>query len=235
MLNISANSVHDLIDKLRTIDISVPLRTEGRTTEQCERWSICRFLSTYSENDLLGFPLEVTKRERPDFLLSLPSRQVGIEITEAVPPDWAWADARREKLNYDNLIFLHRFRPDELQRSKKEIDSIARGESRGDAWEGDSPEREWAHVMFHFAHSKAVSFAKPGYKQYDYNWLLIYDNWPLPAVDVSKAASYLSQQIDSFDMPLPFDCIFVECEHSIWQFGNSPCVSMIIRDLWKDS
>lgn len=89
MLNINANSVRDLIDMLRNIDISVPLRTKGQTTEQCERWSICRFLSTYAETNLLEFPLEVVKRERPDFLLSLPSRQVGLEITEAIPHAWA--------------------------------------------------------------------------------------------------------------------------------------------------
>lgn len=235
VLNIDARSASDLVDRLRAIDIAVPLRTEGRTTEQCERWSICRFLSTYAETDLLGYPLQIEKCERPDFLLSLPSRQVGIEITEAVPADWAWADARREKLNYDKLVFLQRFRPGEPQRSREEIDAIARGASRGDGWAGDAPEREWADVMLHFAHDKAATFVKPGYKQFKNNWLLIYDNWPLPAVDDPKAASYLAQRIASLDMPLPFDRIFVECEHSIWQFQTSSCVPAPIRDLWADS
>lgn len=235
MLSFDARSVSELLDRLGTIDIAVPLRTEGRTTEDCERWSICRFLSTYVETNLLGYPLKVEKRERPDFLLSLPSTQVGIEITEAVPPDGAWTDARRETLNYDNLVFLQRFRPGEPKRSRAEIDAIASGSNGGDGWAGDAPERDWADAMLHIAHDKAATFAKPGYEHFENNWLLIYDNWPLPAVDDPKAASYLAQRITNLGTPLPFDRIFVECEHFIWQFGNFSCVSAPIRDLWADS
>ena len=235
VLNIDAESVSDLGCRLCAIDITVSLRTEGRTTEQCERWSICRLLSTFAETDLLAYPLKIEKRERPDFLLSLPSRQVGIEITEAVPPDWAWANARSEKLSYEEMVFLQRFKPGEPQRSRDEIEAIARGASRGGGWEGDSPEIEWADAMLHFAHDKAATFAKPGYEHFESNWLLIYDNWPLPAVDDSKAAFYLAQRTATHDSPLPFDRIFVECEHSIWSFGGSSYVSAPIQDLWANS
>ena len=112
MLDISAPSSVDLLSQLAAIDISVPLRTEGRTTEHCERWSICRFLAAYAATDVLGYPLHLEKRERPDFLLRLPGSDFGIEVTEAVPPDWVWADARRERLNCDNMVFLHRFSPE---------------------------------------------------------------------------------------------------------------------------
>jgi hypothetical protein len=139
VLSIDARSISELVDGLRAIDITVPLRTEGRTTEHCERWSICRFLSTYAGTNLLGYPLKIEKRERPDFLLSLPSRRVGIEITEAVPPDWAWADARREKLNYDKLVFLQRFRPGEPQKSRGEIDALRGAPAVETAGQGTRP------------------------------------------------------------------------------------------------
>jgi hypothetical protein len=235
VVNLTAGSAVDLLRKLKGIGIAVPLRTEGRTTEQCERWSICRFLATYAETTLLQYPLQIEKRERPDFLLSLPSSRIGIEITEAVPPDWAWADTRREELNYNKLIFLERFHPGEPQRSKQEIDNIARGANPGDGWAGDAPEREWAEVMVHFAQRKAEKFLKPGYEQFEKNWLLIYDNWPLPAVQDQKAALYFVQRLASLDTPLPFDRIFVECEHSIWQFEAPAYRPRAIRDLWKDS
>jgi hypothetical protein len=235
MVNLTATSADDLLCRVGAIDIAVPPRTKGRTTEQCERWSICRFLSTYAETDLLQYPLQIEKRERPDFLLSLPSSSIGIEMTEAVPPDWAWADARREKLSYEKLVFLQRFRPAEPRRSKQEIDDIARGASRGDGWAGDAPEREWADAMLHFADEKTDKFQKPGYEQFKTNWLLIYDNWPLPAVQDQKAAAFLAQRLASLDMPLPFDSIFVECENSIWQFRASGYVPQPIRDLWTDS
>lgn len=233
MLNLSAISAAELLRQLSAIDISVPLRAEGRTTEHCERWSICRFLATYAETALINYPLHLEKRERPDFLLRLPSTDIGIEITEAVPPDWAWADARREKLNYDNLIFLHRFRPGESQRSKKEIDEIACGATWGSGWAGDEPEREWADVMIHFSLQKAETFAKPGFDRFLGNWLFIYDNWPLPAVDAPKAASSFMERLCAQKAPLPFERIFVECKKSFWQFHVPKYEPQPLRDVWK--
>ena len=233
MVNFAAQSAIELIEQLSAIDISVPLRTEGRTTEHCEQWSICRFLATYAETEVINYPLRIEKRERPDFLLRLSSGDIGIEVTEAVAPDWAWADARREKLNYDNLIFLHRFRPGETQRSREEIDNIARGATWGSGWVGDGPEREWAEVMIHFALQKAEKLAKPGFERFAADWLLIYDNWPLPAVDDPKAASHFMRRLCALEEPLPFDRVFVECERSIWQFRVPKYVPQPIRDVWK--
>ena len=233
MLNFSAQSVTELLEQLGAIDIAVPLRTEGRTTEHCERWSICRFLATYAATNLLSYPLRLEKRERPDFLLQLPSGDVGIELTEAVPPGWAWADARREKLNYDNLVFLDRFRPGEAQRSKDEIDTIARGDTWGAGWVGDAPEKEWAEVMAYFSLRKAKVLAKPGYERFGTDWLLIYDNWPLPAVNEPKAAAYFAERLRALEAPLPFERIFVECGHAIWQFESPEHTRQPIVDIWK--
>ncbi len=92
-----ASSSTDLLQQLRTIDISVPPRTEGRTTEQREQWSICRLLATYAETDLLDYPLQVKHKDRPDIILSMPSVCVGIEITEAVPENLARSDVQALK------------------------------------------------------------------------------------------------------------------------------------------
>ncbi|BBN87054.1 hypothetical protein [Azospira sp. I09] len=232
MPNLSAQSAAELLQQLREIDISVPLRTEGRTTEHCERWSICRFLASYAESSLINYPLRLQKRERPDFLLEIPFGSVGIEITEAVPPDFAWADAKREELNYDTLTFIHRFEPGEPRRSKEEIDRIARGATWGDVWAGDAPEREWADAMLHFARRKAEALAKTGFERFPADWLLIYDNWPLPAVDDSKAAAYFMELLCTQPGPLPFDRIFVECKRSIWQFQIPRHAPQPILDLW---
>lgn len=235
MNNLSAGSGAELLAQLSAIDICVPLRTEGRTKEHTERWSICRFLATYTRAGLFEYPLGVEKRERPDFLLRLGSRKIGIELTEAVPPDWAWADARREKLDYDKMVFLHRFIPGEPRRSKDEIDRMASGATWGSGWVGDAPEREWADVMLHFCLEKAKSLAKSGYERFSADWLLIYDNWPLPAVDDAKAAVYFSQRLSTMQEPLPFERVFVECERSIWQFQPSHYAPQDILDVWKEA
>lgn len=237
MVDLSATSAAELLQQLRALDIAVPMRSEGRKTLHCERWSICRFLATYAETGLLQYPLRLEKRERPDFLLQLPRANIGIEVTEAVPPDWARAGARREKLDCENFVFLQRFRPGEPRRSKDEIHSIARGAGAGDGWAGDAPEREWAEAMAYFASRKAEKLQSPGYKRFSVDWLLIYDNWPLPAVDYQKAAAHFVQRLHALEQPLPFERLFIECKQFIWDFhllsenGGSP---QRICDVWAD-
>lgn len=233
MTNLSARTAVDLLKQLSAVDISVPLRDSGRTTEHCERWSICRFLTTYASSPLIHYPIQLEKRERPDFVLHLPSIDIGIEITEAVPPDWAWADARRDKLESDKVIFLHRFLPNDVKRKRVEIDKIALGETWGSAWVGDSPEREWADAMMHFALRKAKKLVEPGFDRFSADWLLIYDNWPLPFIDQQKAASYFFQKLLSLDAPLPFKRVFVECEKTIWQFHEHNYAPQPIYDVWQ--
>ena len=48
-------NAEDLFDILRGIDICVPLRSEGRRQEHCERWSICRWLATMAKNGNLNY------------------------------------------------------------------------------------------------------------------------------------------------------------------------------------
>lgn len=89
---IEATSATELLKRLTALDISVPLRTEGRTKDHGERAWICRFLATFAETGLLDFPLCVDHIDRPDIVLHLPSSSIGLEITEAVPKNWAHAD-----------------------------------------------------------------------------------------------------------------------------------------------
>ncbi|MBM4273597.1 MAG: hypothetical protein FJ134_03920 [Deltaproteobacteria bacterium] len=234
MINIAANSAIDLLAKLKAIEINVPPRKKGRNTEHCERWSICRFLATYAETNLIQYPMRVEKREKPDFLISLPSTRIGIEVTEAVPPDWAWANARRENFIGSNLIFLQSFQPGGPRMSKMEVDNIASGANRGDGWVGDAPEKEWAEAMAYFSLQKADKFLKSEYERFDVNWLLIYDNWPLPAVEYLTGADYFLQWLGTLDTPLPFDSLFVECADSILHFKVPSYAPQPIRDLWKN-
>lgn len=52
METIQANSRLELIDVLKSIDITVPQRTKGRTTEHTERYSIVQYLRTLVEQRL---------------------------------------------------------------------------------------------------------------------------------------------------------------------------------------
>lgn len=233
--SVTAHSSTDLLQKLRTIDISVPLRTEGRTTKQCERWSICRLLATYAETDLFDYPLQIRHEDRPDIVLSMPTACIGIEITEAVPENWARVDALAERKGYDNLRYIERFQPGELRRSTNEINHIAIGKSKGSLWAGDSAEREWAEVMIYFSLKKIKNYANPNFRKFQKNWLVIYENWPLPAVEEDKAASLFHQRIVDLSGSLPFDKIFVEYPKTFWEFTLDSYSCNTINDLWAES
>lgn len=232
---IEATSATELLKRLTALDILVPLRTEGRTKDHGERAWLCRFLATFAETGLLDFPLYVDHDDRPDIVLHLSSSSIGLEITEAVPTKWAHADAVSEENEYEIPIFLQRFKTGETSLSRNEIERIAKGESYGSAWEGNSVECEWAEVMLYFSAQKAKKFSHPEFKKYAQNWLLIYDNWPLPALDESSATQKLQGKLLSQDWALPFDKVFVERPRNIWEFSRQTCTSAAINDIWNKS
>jgi hypothetical protein len=61
------------------MDISVPARTEGRTTRHTETWTIARLLAT----------LAAYHRDKPDIALTSGGLEIGIEITEAISTQYA--------------------------------------------------------------------------------------------------------------------------------------------------
>ena len=98
---ITASNSMELLEALSRIDISVPFRTEGRTTEDCERWAICRFLSTFADTRLIQYPCKIIHEDKPDFILIHSSQKIGIEVTEVVPQNRAAIDALREHKKLD--------------------------------------------------------------------------------------------------------------------------------------
>jgi hypothetical protein len=234
MKNVTAQSPSDLLRHLSDIDISVPARTKGRTKEHTQTWSICRFLAAYADSPLFRYPLRLDCGDRPDFQLAIGSIRVGIEVTEAVAADLAWADAIQQRDKIDTTRMFQRVQPGDPRLSRSDVEKIARGEAMGDGWEGDSVEYEWADVMAHFTTNKAERFAQTGFAHLDFNWLLVYDNWELPAVNQSKAASLFQAWLISKERRVPFDKIFVECRENLWQFARPHHEACPVLDLWAD-
>lgn len=232
---ISAANPNELLCQLAQLDISVPVRTEGRTTEHVERWSAARFLSSYARSSLIKYPLKVITRDRPDLLLSMPDSRVGIELTEAVPTNWARTSALHGHRGYENVMFIPHCAPGEPPRSTEELDRIARGEQASPPWMGDAPEQEWADVMLHFAKEKAGKLNKAGFSRFDQDWVLIYDGWPLPDVDEQLAASFLRDKLTNEPSTLPFQVIFVEGNKYFWQFAKDQVTRAVINDIWRGS
>jgi len=123
-----------------------------RTSLQREAYNLRQYLTTLSDHDLLSYPLEVAKSERPDFLLCDPiNGRCGLEVTEATTRDYQRELAETEGREGAHLL-------------------------AGDGWVGNSAERECCAAILSAANRKARSIGKPGYTPATRYDLLLYVN-----------------------------------------------------------
>ncbi len=159
--------------------------------------------------DLITYPVRLTHRDRPDFLLTMGNRSIGIEHTEAVHQNEAHKDFLREKIKGPRTWFISRVLPGEPPKGRKELIKEIEDNNPGDGWEGDSAEIEWADAMLHLVRHKLTAINKAGFDRFAENWLLVCDNWSLPAPDIRKAAPLFLEGVKQSGALQEFDRIFV--------------------------
>lgn len=258
MESLSVTSYRDLVSSLSRVDLSVPERgnkEDRRTTGHVERWSICRFLATYGNTRFIRYPLTVEKRERPDYRLNSRGLVVGVEVTEAVSEDMARIDAMRHAKEEVIPLDVSLFRPGNPRRSAQELRAILEGsrvkdsseghdkrkdefdpvQSRvmGPGWAGDGVERDWAEVMHGVIGAKSASARKPGYKYFDETWLLVYDNWSFPMLDISRAMQHLLLKLAPLWTESVFNNMFIEHRNEFVQISAPAFETRPMNDLWN--
>jgi hypothetical protein len=177
MKDIIAFNSTELFSILENADISTPPRNKGRTTAHCETWSICRLLATLAKHERLDFPIRLKKRERPDFLLVSGNRHIGIEVTEAINPEYAKATTLPEADIVGSIIDPSLFKWGTPPRKLHELRSIvSRKKLTGPGWEGKSVEREYAKAVSDVITVKMEKLNKTGFEIFAENWLAIYCN-----------------------------------------------------------
>lgn len=131
MLN--ALNIDDLYASLPSINVIVPARSNGRTKDHVEIYSIVRLLGSFP----LGrgdFPLQLDKSERPDFILQYGGGQVGIEHTEAIPHNAA-KEAAIESQGYGkDFHFLRRASVDDPRKSSEVLAAEIDDNSYRSSW-----------------------------------------------------------------------------------------------------
>lgn len=232
---IEAESKEFLLQTLSEMDISVPLRSEGRLSDHTERYAIAYMLATLAQEEKLNYPLTLTKSERPDFLLLFGENKIGIEHTEAISENVAQSDFLREKGHGHEFQFVRHSEPGEKKKKSKKLISELAENKAGPGWMGDSVEREWAAAMFHFLNEKIYSAQKPGYKLFESNWLLIYDNWRLPVLHLEEAQPIFSQLCSEGAPFSTFSNIFILTGKHLCQFTKVSSAIFPINELWQKS
>lgn len=193
---VQASEITDIHPALRAADIVVPRRSQGRTSEHEEIYSIVRVLAT-RPYALDNFPLKLIKRERPDFVLALGDALIGIEHTQAISQNRAKEAALRDGGVGPEAYFLKPESLDEPIKSSKQLRIEIEADEMGGGWYGDSIERSWAEAMNHFINKKVVSVQRPGYEKFQETWLVIYDQWTAPMLTLNKAIPALREKFDA--------------------------------------
>ncbi|HLA04869.1 MAG TPA: hypothetical protein VJZ16_02685 [Syntrophales bacterium] len=230
---LQAYSDSELLIVLAEIDVSVPKRSKGRTKDHSERYAIAHLLSALVGKDRLSYPICLIRRERPDFLLTLDTAQIGIEHTEAVPQNEAHRTVLREQGNGPDVFFISHHRPGETKKSAKKLVEEIEVNQAGDGWVSDSVETEWADAMSHFMKQKLATLQKEGFERFEQDWLLIYDNWPLPALDRRKAANFLQTLVNESAVLKEFARIYIITGKFILEISNERIQLFEINDLWS--
>jgi hypothetical protein len=142
---------------------------DRRTKDQKEWYCLRRYLLTLAAHDRLSYPLDISKSERPDFIVG--SR--GVEVTEATEEDW-----QRELT--------------ESEASKG--DCLTEAKLIGDdGFVGEQPEIDWCAAVTRAVNSKVDSLNSPSYPVASCD-LLIYVNSRMSLiVDELRAIEVLAE------------------------------------------
>ena len=236
-MNFSANSYSELLQILSTFDIIVSPLAHGRTKKQTEEWSLCRFLATFYESILLNYPMEVIHSDRPDFEIHMQHVVIGVEVTSAMPPQYANAIAVRNKYYPEGIIEPEMFTWYAPKRTEDEIIDILKRSSKrlfGMGWVGNAVEQQWASGMYDTIMQKRIKLNKDGFRTFDQQWLIIYDNIPQAALHVEEAVDLLYRKdpfTNSGSGRLIFDHCFIETHGNFIWLKKEGWELKVINDL----
>ena len=189
-------SARELRAALRTVSPIVPRRGSGRTKDHTEPWIMTRLIVTLADADRLEYPISIKWRDAPDFEIAINETRIGLEITEAIPTGYANYAAISARDYPDAPMEPSLFRFGGKPPSPSELrERLANGTTRSPGWSGDEPEEEWARHILEAIVKKVSKFANPTFTVYPENWLAIYGNLPLFAVQIEAAAAKLAPQL----------------------------------------
>lgn len=232
----TASSKTDFLFILKQQNINVPSRTEGRTSQHCERFGGFRLLATWANADYLTYPIKLVHRDKPDFFLLHGEIEVGIEFTEAVSEKDAAIDALAEKMGKQAFLFVDMFDFDKRKAklTESEMKEIIKNPPSGGPGCGDDGfEREWVKWMFARVNKKTNDFNKPEFEKFNKNLLLIYDNSPTFLINIGTAMKYLMPKLDDYWFKNNrFDKVLIETGNQIIQIHPSSWSIQPIFDIW---
>jgi hypothetical protein len=215
-MNFKAENKAALIGILQSIDVKGPLLNGSRRKEDTEPYAMAHLLSSLAEGcNLLTFPLKVFHRRqhggKPDFLLTMNGKNIGIEHTDARPENETRKDVLRRKEGIGPPVYIVTpVEPGEPKRCTKQLrEAIEANDSKGGWGDQDNTDQKWADVMLFKIDAKQQKLRMPQFSRYDEEWLLIRDAWPFPSVNLPNAIKHLFEKIMARNIQLEFHHVFI--------------------------
>ena len=215
-MNFKAENKATLLNILWSIDVKGPLLNGNLKTEDTEAYAMAHLLSSLAErNSLLTFPLELIHRkkphDKPEFLISMGGKKIGIEHTDARPENETRKDDLRCKEGIGPSVYFETpVEPGEIKRRTKQLREEIVANDSGIGWGNqDNTDQKWADVMLFIIDAKQLKLRKPDFSRYDEDWLLIRDAWPFPSVNLQNATRHLFSQIMALNVKLEFHRVFI--------------------------
>jgi hypothetical protein len=223
-----------LCASLRRVNITVPARTAGRTTRHTETWTISHLLATLAVAGRLSYPLSAYRRDKPDILLNNAGVEIGVEITEAISRQYAAYCALAEREFPGVFLGPAHFCWGAPDLSVDDMRALLReSQLTSDGWIGERPEQEWALFIQSVFDTKLTKLQRADFIKYTRNWLSVYDNLPLPNIDLEKAVTFLRPLIRDYWMRTPsFDALFVEHGAVVVAITADRAEHLMLNDLW---
>jgi hypothetical protein len=233
--SLSADSIEDLLQVLKQIDIRVG-PVIGRTTQHRERYVMARFLATMASVNLLRYPLKLVHGDGPDFVFWMQSEQIAIECVEAVATESYAIRAIRERKYPKAWRSIPTLRAGENLLTAADKDQFASSERREAPLQGDMPEQLWADAMEHFIRDKTTKLRAGNYAGSPKTWLLIQDEYSAVIdhdEELEEAMTICLPRIEPFfDLPC-FDSIFILNRGQLLTLERNSFSRHPLCDLWN--
>ena len=241
---LDADTEDDLETQLRGLKIDVPPRAQGPATDAREQWQMHQLLRALLAARQLITPVRLYKREAPDFVLQNRNIRIGVEITEAINPDYVQAQMHPAAQRDDAVVDPSLYKWGTQGRPRSQIrEEAGRTQLSGHPWMGDSVEQEFAQsirdVVFE-KHSKLRSH----YARFGSDRLLIYHNQPCPQLHIDKARVYAADILVDYWNQLGFDTVYVhkynwmlsftkDASEIVYKFPRSDAPFGIDANIWE--
>lgn len=207
--------------------------SEDDIKDEHEILSILLFVASLSKSSLLNLPVNIDWKESPDFRFKFTNdlKTIGIEHVRATLPEYKMADREFQKRPKGCFLEPSFYSPFKKVPRKEAYIGIRNPdeELKGDGWEGDSLEIEWAYTIINALISKTNLLNKLHFETFEENHLLIEDDSPVDLFrNLPIAINYLRQIHRSVDLGqnrIQFDKVHIFSIHDFIYDVFDKCIN----------